>query len=56
MISIYENSEFILRTTVRSEICPFGWNKNKPPHMASAVRGFSGQDQCVCLAEPKEQL
>lgn len=30
MVLIYENSEFILRTTVRSEICPFGLNKSKP--------------------------
>ena len=32
MFSIYENLEFILRTTVSSEICPFALGKKKPPH------------------------
>ena len=32
MFSIYENLEFIFRTTVSSEICPSDLDKKKPPH------------------------
>jgi hypothetical protein len=42
MISIYENSEFILRTTVGSEICPSALGKKKP-RITNPNAGFFGR-------------
>jgi hypothetical protein len=40
MISIYENLEFILRTTVQDKICPSALDKKKPPHLWEDVGVF----------------
>ena len=40
MFSMYEILEFILRTTVRREICPSDLDKKKPPHIWMDVGVF----------------